>query len=467
MAPMDSPPAPLASPTESTFGLQWPGKAAAAAAAHTPARTAPLPANAFAAGHTLLAGDNLDALKLLLPTHRSTVRMVYIDPPYNGGTDHLYGDTFRGPAGRGGNHAAWLGMMLPRLLLARDLLRDDGVLFVSIGDEELAHLRLLCDEVFGERNFVGCVPRITKRTSNKGTHFAPSKDYVLVFARNLTALGPFHAPPDADYARRFRGEDARGRFATVALFQNALDPRPNQRYWVQCPDGSFAIPPGPTLPAEVADGAHVAPQGPADRVWRWSHASYRERRDLLVWKRTTRSPLRTPDGGRSPWNVYTKYYLEDRLRQGLRPRDFLDGLTNDQGTAELRALGLDDWFPFCKPVGLVRRLLQWIDDREALVLDFFAGSGTTGHAVLAQNAADGGSRRCVLVQNLEPTGRADFPSIADLTQERLRRAKARLDAEQPPRPGERREFQRFDLLPTGAEPAAPLHSPPASGTLVE
>lgn len=428
---MSAPSAAAAGGDGQAYGLCWPGKAAARAAAAVPPRAALRlrpggPAPVFPGGHTILVGDNLEALKLLLPDCRGAVRLCYIDPPYNGGTDHLYPDRFRArrTSGSTGRHGPWLDLLLPRLLLARELLREDGVLFASIGDEELAHLRLLGEEVFGERNFVGCVARVTKRTSNKGIHFAPSKDYLLAFARDKRRLPPFHEVVGPDYADRFRGSDPRGRFATVALYQQALDPRPNQRYWIRCPDGSFCIPPGETLPDPVEDGVPVAPRSPRDRVWRWSHASYRQRRELLVFKATKTSPLRTPDGGRSAWNVYTKYYLDDRLARGLRPRDFLDGLTNDQGTAELKALGLDDRFPFAKPTGLVRRLLHWIADPDALVLDFFAGSGTTGHAVLAQNAADGGRRRFLLVQSPEPTGADDFPTIAELTIERVRRAAA-------------------------------------------
>jgi adenine-specific DNA-methyltransferase len=448
--PSPTPPEPAqpAARDAGAFGLFWPGKAAAFAQASAPARSRLQPREpTTSAAHSLIAGDNLEALRLLQAQFAGAVRLVYIDPPYNAGADYLYADTFHTAKGCGRKHTPWLDLMLPRLVLTRELLRHDGVLFVSIGDHELAHLRLLCDEVFGEHNFVGCVPRIAKRTSNKGTHFAPSKDYLLAYARELAQLPPFHDVIDSDYEKRFRGKDARGRFATVGLYQNALDPRPNQRYWIQCPDGSLVIPPGETFPEQLVDGAYVTPRSQKDRVWRWSHQSYRERRDLLVWKKSRRSPLRTPDGGVSQWNVYTKYYLEDRVRTGLRPRDFLDGLTNDQGTAELKALGLDDCFPFAKPVGLVQRLLQWIAAKDAIVLDYFAGSGTTAHAVLAQNAADGGTRRFVLVQDGTPTGRKDYATIADLTIERVARAKAQLDAQMAPRPGEYREFAVIDIVP--------------------
>jgi adenine-specific DNA-methyltransferase len=454
----------MAAAAPEPFGLSWPGKAAAWAAAAAPARHELLPAPALAGpDHLLVVGDNLEALRLLQPL-RGQVRLAYIDPPYNAGTDYLYADRFRGShAGPARRHAAWLDLMAPRLLLLRELLAANGVLFASIGGTEHAHLRLLCDEVFGARHHVASVARVTKRSSNQGRHFAPSHDHLLVYARDRRQLPPFHDLPRAGDAAKFRGTDARGAFATVALFQNGLDPRPNQRYWVQCPDGSLAIPPGPSLPAVAADGAQVTPASHADRCWRWSRASYLAKQDLLVFRRSTRSPLRTPDGSRSAWNVYTKYYAADRSAAGRRPRDFVDDLTNDQGTAELRALGLDDCFPFTKPVGLLRRILHWIDARDALVVDCFAGSGTTGQAVLEQNAADGGTRRCILVQSPEATGRADFPTIAALCAERLLRAQRQLDAQQPARPGERREFAAVQFQTVQFQTVQPAASPCAAG----
>ena len=166
-------PSPAAGPRQ-PFGLHWSGRAGALAAAAAPAqgtlrRDRELDLGSPHAGHALVVGDNLDALKLLRAEHAGAVRLVYIDPPYNQGTDYLYADTFRGGApGAESRHGAWLDLMLPRLLLARELLAPDGVLFVSIGDSELAHLRLLLDEGFGARHFVGCVPRITKRPSHRG-----------------------------------------------------------------------------------------------------------------------------------------------------------------------------------------------------------------------------------------------------------------------------------------------------------
>ncbi len=408
------------------YGLTWPGKAASSAAISAPAQavlcTLPSEGVRHQARHLFIEGDNLDALKLLQPSYAEKIRIVYIDPPYNTGNDYLYPDNFRDSSALGGClHANWLNMMYPRLSLAKKLLSANGVIFVSIGDEELANVLLMLNEIMGEGNRLGIVSRVTKRSSNKGTHFAPSKDHLLVYARDLTQVPPFMEDQGERYRARFNQCDERGAFAVVGLYQAALDARPNQRYWVECPDGSLAIPPGETFPFERYDGAQVAPTTPKDKVWRWSRQSYFERKHLLVFKESSRSPLLTPNGEQSRWNVYTKYYLEDREERGTRPRDFLEDVTNDQGAAALRRLGLEDVFPFAKPVELVRRCLRWVNDSDAICLDFFAGSGTTAQAVLEQNAEDGGQRSFILVQSAEPTGRADYPTIAEIAKERVRR----------------------------------------------
>lgn len=450
---------------EERYGLTWNGKSRARRIAETP------PVGVLGAcpeesvdwdttQNLLIQGDNLEVLKLLQKPYQVKVKMIYIDPPYNTGNDFIYPDDFRGSIAKylqltgqadeyghrmsahaetsGRYHTDWLNMMYPRLKLARNLLREDGVIFISIGDHEVANLRIICDELFGEENCLGCVARVAKKTSNKGTYFAPSKDYVLVYARRAERIAPFMDAVDPAYASRFTGRDERGRYATVGLYQAALDPRPNQRYWIACPDGSFAIPPGEVFPDEVADAAQVKPASRRDRVWRWSRQSYLKKKHLLVFKKSARSPLLTPEGSPSKWNVYTKYYLEDRLSDGTRPRDYLDDITNDLGTAALKSLGMDDFFEFAKPPELVRRLMQWLGGNEGVYLDFFAGSGTMAQAVLEQNAEDGGNRRFLLVQLPEPCPRDSVAAqngcqtIADICKERVRRVIARLRAEHAP-----------------------------------
>ncbi len=436
------------------YHLDWPGKREALLAANIPIAKTLRPCREESVDfdttrNLFIEGDNLDALKLLQETYLNKVKMIYIDPPYNTGSDLLYDDDFSestanflersqqvndlgyqlvtNTEANGRFHSDWLSMMYPRLKLARMLLRDDGIIFISIGDQEVASLRHVCNEVFGEGSFIGCVARIAKKTSNKGTYFAPSKDYILVYARSAAAVDPFMDVVDEAYTGRFKEEDEKGHFATVGLYQAALDPRPNQRYWIECPDGSLAIPPGEVFPKEERDASWVLPQSAKDRVWRWSYKSYLEKKNLLVFKKTSQSPLLASNHQQSKWNVYTKYYLEDRLGDGVRPRDFLNDLTNNLGTASLKELGLDDYFSFAKPPELVDRLIQWLADDEGIYLDFFAGSAASAQAVLQRNVTDKGTRQFIMIQLPEPcdptsvASQAGYSNIADIAKERIRR----------------------------------------------
>ena len=442
------------------FGLAWPGKSEAIKAAQRPSygTLRPKPNEGISeekTGNLVLQGDNLEVLKLLQKAYLSSIKLIYIDPPYNTQNDFVYNDDFADPLAAyleqtgqtadgqrlssnieraGARHHGWISMMYPRLEVARTLLRDDGVIFISIGGEELANLKLLCDQVFHEENFVTYVSRVTKVTSNLGVHVAPSTDYVLVYAKSIEHLAAFHEILGDDYASRFKGTDERGRFNTVGLYQVSLSAGRNQRYWIKCPDGSLAIPPGNSRPAEDKEGALAPIESRVDKGWRWSVDKYwKEKDDLLVFKRTTTSPLRTPGGQQSIWNVYSKYYLEDRLDSGVRPRDFMADATNDLGTKELGELGLREVFDFPKPTILVKKFLNWIQDPSALVLDFFAGSGTTAQAVLEMNEEDGGNRKFILVQLPEvvdkdsAAAKAGYANIFEITTERVRRAIKKLD----------------------------------------
>jgi adenine-specific DNA-methyltransferase len=350
----------------------------------------------------LIEGDNYFALSILKYSHFESIDLIYIDPPYNtGNNDFKYNDrfvekedTFR--------HSMWLSFMSKRLRLAKDLLSSNGVIFVSIGDDEQANLRLLMDDIFGEANFVACVPRLAKTSSDKGTFYAPSKDYVLAY-RHPQRQEKFNDVLGEEYRKRFKEKDERGDFATVGLYQAALDPMRgciNQRYWIECPDGSFIIPPGNVFPKEVSAGSHIPPETRDDKVWRWSFGRYLKDKDKLVFKKSKRSPMLNEKFQKSDWNVDTKYYLEDREETGKRPRDWMDSFLNTQGSNEITKYGLE--FSYPKPTSLIKYLIQIShSSKDINVLDFFAGSGTTGDAVLQLNRGDGGNRQFILVTNNE------------------------------------------------------------------
>ena len=352
--------------------------------------------------HSLIEGDNYYALSILRLTHARSIDFIYIDPPYNtGNKDFKYNDVFVDKEDTF-RHSKWLSFMSKRLLLAKDLLSENGVIFLSIGDDEQANLKLLMDKIFGESNYITTIPRLAKTSSDKGTFYAPSKDYVLAY-RHPKRVEKFNDVLDEEYAKKFKGIDEKGHYATVGLYQAALDPMRgciNQRYWIECPDGSFIIPPGEVFPDEIAAGSHVRPQTKGDKVWRWSYERYLRDRENLVFKKSKRSPMLDEHRGKSEWNVDTKYYLEERQEAGKRPRDWMEKFLNTAGTSEMNRYELD--FSYPKPSSLIKYLIQIShSSKDITVLDFFAGSGTTGDAVLQLNSEDSGIRKFILVTNNE------------------------------------------------------------------
>jgi adenine-specific DNA-methyltransferase len=381
-------------------GLSWPGKTAAARAAHTSAAATLIPAPDASldwntTGHTIIEGDNLDVLKALRPGLDETVKLIYIDPPYNTGRDVLYPDRF--------DHAAWLSMMYPRLTLARELLRPDGFICVSIGNEELAHLRLLLDEIFGEENFVALMVRRAMHTvRNSSKDFNHHADYVLMYARDKASYEGDrrrYLREAFDKRSKYTKDDGDGRGPYK------LDPICARNY---------------NRPYRFVFGNGVEWEAPQGSYPRYSEATLR-RMD---------GEGRIGFGGKNPM---AKRYLAD-VQEGRPPDTILDANKvgfNRDGTRELRAaLGEDKAFPQPKPVALVRYLIDLVCDRDSLVLDFFAGSGTTGEAVVRANVADGGTRRYVLVQIAEPfPSSTRFATIADLTRARMRGVRDLLRAE--------------------------------------
>ena len=449
------------------YRLDWPGKRKALFMANAPIAKTLRPVRDESVDfdntkNLFIEGDNLDALKLLQETYLNKVKMIYIDPPYNTGHDFIYNDDFAedkqaylersNQVDEDGNrlvtnndsngrfHSDWLSMMYPRLKLARNLLRDDGVIFISIDDNEQANLKRLCDEVFGEDNFIAQISRKTKLTSNKGKFFAPSHEYVLIYSKyieNCKVFSDKEAQEEVDYINLFRYEDNYSKYNIVSLYQPSLDSRPNQRYYIECPDGSFVIPPGSSFPLKVFDGAYVKPDGLSDKVWRWSCESYlKYDKKNLVFIKTKTSPLLNENGEKAKWNVYTKIYLKDRLEGGLRPVTFMDKYPNSEGSKELIKLKIP--FSFSKPKRMLTYFIKLIDgSKNDIVLDFFAGSGTTAHAVMQLNAEDGGKRQCISVQLPELTDeksdafKAGFKNIAEICKERIRRAGKKIKEENP------------------------------------
>ncbi|HEX5677009.1 MAG TPA: site-specific DNA-methyltransferase [Alcanivorax sp.] len=417
------------------YGLTWPGKAAMLAALARPAGAVLKPwpeagLNAVRTPHAVIEGDNLPVLKRLRKRYRGRIKMIYIDPPYNTGGDFLYADNFRVPRGgdaatdggeEGRRHGRWLNMIYPRLALARELLREDGVLFVSIDDNEVHTLRLVLDEIFGSANFVAMFPWQSRTSRQNDTDLCVQHEYVVAYARRrrhaqrrLTAanetlwrtLPGFAAWPLAVRAGRYSNPDN--------------DPRGP---WKADPFDAPNVRPALTYPITNPATGQVF-QPPPGRCWRTGPERCAE----------LQAQGRILFGRRGRARPQLKVFLDEKKAYGEVATTWLDGATFGTargGTQELQALfGARVPFTYPKPTALLRFLLRLATGPGDLVMDFFAGSGTTGHAVLAENLADGGGRRFLLVQRAEATGEPRWPTIADITRERLRRAARELGSEE-------------------------------------
>ena len=353
-----------------------------------------------------ISGDNLDGLKHLLKSYAGQVKCIYIDPPYNTGTDgFVYSDRFnftvpvlmeklsiseeqairildltsRGSAA----HSAWLMFMYPRLQLARDLLSDDGAIFISIDDNEQANLKLICDDIFGEENCMGTIARATGQTTGQDSGgFGSSFDYAFVYGRQ-PELDIAGIPLNSHDLKRFDNEDERGWYAYDQLRKTGSndrrEDRPNMYYAIQDPDGNELY------PTAVAG---------YDSCWRVERKTYDQlvADDYILWKKTTRNDQEV-------WWPYVKYYAEGRTKRPSPLWNDLDG--NKKATREVRKL-FDDVkvFDYVKPIAFIERIIQVAPNMKPgdIVLDFFAGSATTAHAVMKWNTEHDSQYKFIMVQ---------------------------------------------------------------------
>lgn len=441
---------------EEKYGLNWHGKRRARQLALTPSTGTlrPSPENSVdwdTTQNLMIEGDNLEVLKLLQKSYAGKVKLIYIDPPYNTGKDFVYSDNFQdsiknyleltGQTGGGGKkissnteasgrfHTDWLNMIYPRLKLARSLLREDGFMFISLDDGEIASARKVCDELFGEENFVDCM--VWKKRYGGGAkekYLVTLHEYILVYAKSLDSIDEMHVPlseasVERYYTLRDENFEEKGPYRTHPLeAMKSFEDRPNLCFPIPTPDGDTLLP---------------------KRQWRWSKERMHE---ALAKKEVSFS--RAKDGS---WVASSKQYLKDDTGETRPAKAFsiIDGIYTQAGTAEtVEMFGDARVFSFPKPTLLIQRLIEIAsgDDNNFLVIDFFAGAGTTGHAVYAQNAADGGGRRFILVQlpeQLEADSKEQKVAaeccdklkvprlISELTKERLRRAGKKVREENP------------------------------------
>ncbi len=354
--------------------------------------------------HLLIEGNNLPALKLLCEEYEGQVDVVYIDPPYNTGSrDFPYADQFF-DARYDYPHSKWLSFIEKRLLLLRRLLAQSGYLCISIDGNEQAGLKLLCDEIFGEANCVACLPRRTKSSGKTTRSISANHDYLLIYCKNLSKVA-IRGLPHVDAGFRYEDEYVaqRGRYKlNQTLDYDSLQYTASLDYPLELDGETFY--PGGSYEKYLArkKGDHQR----ADWAWRWC-------RELVEFGRENGFLVvrRKPDGCA---RIYTKTYLNAAIRRGkggyavelvtrTKPLSSLEftaaAYSNDNAKKDLKRMLPDLTFDYPKPVALVRKLLEICPNQNALVLDCFAGTATTGQAVLELNQADGGHRRFLLVNN--------------------------------------------------------------------
>ena len=343
----------------------------------------------------LINSENFGALNLLQNRYREQVKTVYIDPPYNTGSDgFLYSDGY--------SHSSWMSFMYDRLALGKELMSDNGVIFSSIGSEEIHRLSGIFDNVFFSENSIGEAGRISKKANNQGDFWAPNFDYILTYAKNKEACNSFFGGINYKAYKETEEEGVRKgeKYQLIRLYMTSLDPMrgcKNQRYYIECPDGSFVIPPGENFPELIKDGSNIEPKTGKDKVWRWAYSSYLEKKDQLCIKRVKSSNLVDENGNPAKWNVFTKTFLNDVINNSTAsPNNFIENHLNQNSSHELKKMGIP--FSFAKPSELIKFLMNINRVKNSIILDYFAGSGTTGHSVINLNREDNGKRKYILVE---------------------------------------------------------------------
>lgn len=321
--------------------------------------------DAEAPNHILIEGDNLEALTALSYTHAGKIDVIYIDPPYNtGNKDFSYNDTFIDRE-NGYRHSMWLSFMDKRLEISKNLLSSRGTIFISIDDNELSQLKLLCDEIFGERNFIACpVRRRRKSQANLSKNISTIHEYVLIYRKNIEhELNKVEANLDLDSFKN-PDNDPRGPYTTMPCTN-----RGGTKYSVVTPTGNVI-----------------------EDEWRFKKQTY----DQLFED----NRIVFPRGGKGKPRY--KLFLSEKQRGGVIPNSWWDELeSNQEGAALLKQILGEDAFSNPKPVGLITFIEKLSTLKDSTILDFFAGSGTTLHATMQLNAEDGGHRRCILATNNE------------------------------------------------------------------
>lgn len=437
------------------YRLEWPGKREAIVTANIPTNNTLRPVREDSVDfdtteNIYIEGDNLEVLKLLQESYLNKIKMIYIDPPYNTGKDFVYKDNFAksgeeellqsgqkdeygqrlqaNPETSGRYHSDWLSMMYPRLKLARNLLTDDGVIFISIDDNEVHNLRKICDEIFGEGNFVGqIVLKSNPKGSQSESYLAGLHEYLLVYSRDMF---------QADIIGHKLSENMIGEYKLLENNQNyrLLGLRQRGGFWRRSerPNLFFKIFINP-LNGEVSTQENsffsefvepIQPTTGEDGTWRWSKDKISTSPKQLIAKKVKRND-------KEVWDIFQKDFLNKDGERRTKAKSIWDEkeINYQNGTIEIKNLLTSGSFDYPKPVYLLKRSLEMLSyNSNDIILDFFSGSATTAHAVMQLNAEDGGNRKYIMVQLPETTDekseayKAGYKNICEIGKERIRRA---------------------------------------------
>lgn len=442
------------------YELRWFGKSQAKRNAFSPSNATLIydeqrSINSRESENLIIEGENLEVLKLLSGSYREKIKCIYIDPPYNTGKDFVYSDNFSQDkkaywenAGviedglkidtntetDGRFHSNWLNMMYSRLLIARQLLREDGVIFISIDDNEVHHLRKLCDEVFGEENFVGELPRITKKAGKSSEHFAKNNDYVICYQKSDESQLNSFEHTDEGFKHQDEWVEERGVYKlNQTLDYGSIQYSASLDYEIEIAGVIYR--PGSVTKEEMEARKLRNPK--SDFCWRWSKDLFEfgYKNGFIVVKENGSNRIYTKTYQNATIEKNEKgYFIDFKQRtKSISSLDLLDNeFSNDNSKKDLIGILNEAVFEYSKPVSLVKKLALVGMNEKEVFLDFFAGSGTTGQAIIELNKEDGGNRKFILVQIPELVNengeayKAGFKTISDITIERNKRVVQKL-----------------------------------------
>ena len=447
---------------EERYQFTWPDKRAAVRLANTPTTMTLRPCRKESVDfdntqNLYIEGDNLDVLKVLRETYLGKVKMIYIDPPYNTGNDFVYNDDFalgkddfeqssglfdeegnqtvdpmqRNTESNGRFHTDWLNMIYPRLKVARDLLTEDGVIFISIDDNEVENQKKLCNEIFGESNFIAQLATVMNLKGNNDQFgFAGTHEYTLVYAKSILNIEELNriSLTEEDYAD-YTEQDEHGKYKIGATLMRTGEAgfrskRPKGFYpiYVACDYTSFDV----IRHNDTDIVVYPLTKEGVEMSWRRSPENLHQTRNEFVIKKTSNGI-----------SFYKKQRLEEDMKRGKKPKTlfYKPEYSSGNGTGMLKELFQGRLFDNPKPIALISDFIKIGTNNETVILDFFSGSATTAHAVMKLNAEDGGNRKFIMVQLPEKTDekseayKAGYKNICEIGKERIRRAGKKIKEE--------------------------------------